>query len=309
MRVILLHNPKAGDKNRSRSELVARIRAAGHEVIYQSARKRNWEAVLEHDCDLIAVAGGDGTIAKVAKRLLGRRIPIAVLPTGTANNILKTLRLADAPIEKMIPKWSTAPRKKFDLGIARGPWGSRPFMESLGIGLFASTMSRLDSRGNIHLVHLDNPGQKLAAVISMLLERLKEGFARRLEISIDGKDLCGEYIIAEIMNTGHVGPNLNFAPRVKVDDGQFDVVLLKDTERPVIKKYLSNLLKGRSSPPGFRVRKARQVQFKWEGFDIHIDDEVWPEHGSGFELESTLIDIEIEHQALEFLSPKVNPSD
>src|SRR5215471_12012448 len=151
MRVTLLRNPKAGEKNRSKAELRSLIREAGHEVTYQSIKRAGWERVLEQDCDLVAVAGGDGSVAKVAKKLLGRRVPIAILPIGTANNIFKTLHLAEMPIEEMISKWSAAPHKKFDLGIANGPWGSRPFIESVGVGLFASTMSRLDSRKNRHL--------------------------------------------------------------------------------------------------------------------------------------------------------------
>jgi hypothetical protein len=42
----------------------------------------------------------------------------------------------------------------------------------------------------------------------------------------------------------------------------------------------------------------------WEGFDLHIDDDVWPERGSGFALESAEIEISIERHGVEFLIPK-----
>src|SRR5262245_31057092 len=98
MRVTLIHNPGAGDdKQPSKGQLEALIREAGHDVRYQSVREQGWSKVLKKAADLIAVAGGDGTVGKVARRLIGRGIPIAVLPVGTANNISRTLAATCAP--------------------------------------------------------------------------------------------------------------------------------------------------------------------------------------------------------------------
>ena len=87
MQVTLIHNPGAGtnDNQRpSRRELESMIREAGHGLRYQSVDVKGWASALAHHADLIAVAGGDGTVATVARRLVGRGIPIAILPIGTA---------------------------------------------------------------------------------------------------------------------------------------------------------------------------------------------------------------------------------
>jgi diacylglycerol kinase (ATP) len=106
--------------------------------------------VLAKPCDLIAVAGGDGTVGKVARCVIGSRTPIAVLPMGTANNVANGLGVAGRPLEELIEGWKSARCVNFDVGLAKGPWGSQHFIEGFGIGLFAETMSRL-KEGKIEL--------------------------------------------------------------------------------------------------------------------------------------------------------------
>src|SRR5262249_8563377 len=139
MRVTLIHNPTAGDdKQPTKGQFEALIREAGHEVRYQSVREKGWSKVLKKSADLAAVAGGDGTVGKVARRLIGRGIPIAVLPVGTANNIARTLGIAQQSVIQLIPSWSTARHLSWDAGLATGPWGERVFIEGVGAGLFTS---------------------------------------------------------------------------------------------------------------------------------------------------------------------------
>src|SRR6266498_4685466 len=112
MKVTLLHNPYAGDADQpSGDEILSLIRSAGHSAVYQSSKEPGWEKALEEAADIVAVAGGDGTVGKVAKRLIGNHTPIAVLPLGTANNIATALNLTDPPIEHLIAGWATAPHE------------------------------------------------------------------------------------------------------------------------------------------------------------------------------------------------------
>jgi diacylglycerol kinase (ATP) len=98
MKVTLIHNPGAGDKERpDRDWLIAMVQSAGHDVTYQSLKKDDWHITLEDPVDLVVAAGGDGTVGEVARKLIGRRIPVAVLPTGTANNVSRTLGVGARP--------------------------------------------------------------------------------------------------------------------------------------------------------------------------------------------------------------------
>lgn len=92
MKVTLIHNSKAGDDDQPSGDVLsALICQAGYDVIYQSTKDKNWQAVLEDPGAFVVAAGGDGTVGKVAKQLVGLGIPLAILPLGTAKNIAKTL--------------------------------------------------------------------------------------------------------------------------------------------------------------------------------------------------------------------------
>jgi diacylglycerol kinase family enzyme len=45
-----------------------------------------------------------GTVALVARVIAHHRVPMAILPLGTANNIALTLGI-DAPIDELIERW------------------------------------------------------------------------------------------------------------------------------------------------------------------------------------------------------------
>jgi diacylglycerol kinase family enzyme len=304
MKVTLIYNPGAGvDEQPTCNELLALIRKAGHDVTPLSLTHERWEEALQQPVDLAAVAGGDGTTGQIAKQLIGRHVPIAVIPVGTANNVAKNLGLAGRPLDQWIGGWSSARRVKLDMGVAAGPWGSKCFVEGMGIGLFTGTMSRLDASGNIEIAHLDDPEQKMTSVLEILQRRLEHYPAQRLELTLDGESVSGDYFLLEMMNTRLVGPNLFLAPDADPGDGFLDVVFLPKAERHRFRRYLRNGIKGKMSPPDLAVRRAREIRMEWTGFAVHIDDEVWPDKGLSFDHASMTIAVTVNHHAVEFLAP------
>src|SRR5262245_26858846 len=146
MNVTLIYNPDAGSANQpTDDEILKLIRSVGHSAECQSSNQIGWETALEKPVDLVAVSGGDGIVGKVAKRMIGKQTPLAVLPMGTANNIANALGVADRPLDQLVAGWNSARRMKFDVGAASGPWGSTYFIEGLGLGIFTETMARLDA--------------------------------------------------------------------------------------------------------------------------------------------------------------------
>jgi len=63
------------------------------------------EEGAEEPGDIVAVAGGDGPVGKVARRLIGSPTPIAILPLGTANNIANTLDVTGKSLKELIRSW------------------------------------------------------------------------------------------------------------------------------------------------------------------------------------------------------------
>ncbi|MBD2114373.1 MULTISPECIES: diacylglycerol/lipid kinase family protein [Cyanophyceae] len=303
MKVTLIHNSKAGDdKHPSKDVLLFLIEQSGYEVNYQSTKHDKWVAALENPGDLVIAAGGDGTVGQVAQRLVGQDIPMAVLPMGTANNIAKTLGLMDIPLEQLVEGWATAPRIKFDSAIASGAWGTTQLIESLGMGLFARTMSKVEHSG--HLKHVATAEEELATVLDLLKQRVSRCPARSLTLSLDGQDISGEYILLEVMNIEYVGPNLHLAPNISLNDGLLTVVLVREGEQDKITNYLSDCLAGKCDLAPFTQYQGRHLQIQGEGFDIHVDDKILSKDNLASPDGSIVIDVSVAPQSLEFLLPK-----
>jgi len=302
MKVTLIHNPNAS-RTTPGDEIVRLIRGAGHSTIYQSSDEDVWEKILHESAEIVAVAGGDGTVGKVSKRMVGRDIPIAILPMGTANNIANALGLADRPLDQLISGWATARRMKFDVGAASGPWGSRYFIEGIGMGLFTDTMSRLDARKNIDIAHHSGAEKKITSVLEFMNMRLEGCPANRLKITLDDRDLSGEYLLLEAMNIRCVGPNLCLAPAADPDDGVLDVVLVSNDQRSQLKRYLSDRIEGKSDCALLTVHKGRHLHIECEWFPIHIDDDIKLKKKPPTPFSSSVIDVTLDSAALEMLVP------
>jgi diacylglycerol kinase family enzyme len=64
------------------SQILHLIRSAGHSATFQSSTELDWEKSLDESADIVAVSGGDGTVGKVAKRMIGKQTPLAVVTHG-----------------------------------------------------------------------------------------------------------------------------------------------------------------------------------------------------------------------------------
>src|SRR5918992_860235 len=295
VRVTLIHNPGAGRGKDDAGALVAMLRSAGHKVRYQSSKDEGWERALRDGGDLVAVAGGDGTVSRVAKRLVGRGIPLAPLPTGTANNISRTLGLAGRPMEEIVHSWDNPRRVKLDVGVAEGPWGRKYFVEGIGVGLFARLLAA---------VKKGNKGKD--ATVDAALRRVKREGERcralELEASLDGKDVSGRYVLLEALNILLVGPNLFLAPESKPGDGHFDVVMVSEAERERLVEYLAKWQENRERLAVLPSQRGKRLSIKWTGFELHIDDKLWPKKGEDTPKPPGPIEARIAGAAVEFFA-------
>jgi diacylglycerol kinase family enzyme len=302
MKVALIHNPNAGDDSGATAgQLQALIREAGHKVRLQSVKERNWPDSIGKRADLVAVAGGDGTVGEAARRLVGKRIPIAVLPMGTANNISRTLGIVDKSVFELIPGWARARRVHFDAGIATGPWGSAHFIEGLGIGLFARAIPRIQR--NRTMANLAGGDVRVAYALQLMREHLERSRPMKLHAALDGKDISGKYLLFEAMNTRYIGPNLFLAPHVAHGAGLLDIVFVAEKDRKKLARFLARWQEGKLWPPDLGVCRGRQLEIEWTGFPLHMDDRLWPVKGGKRPRPPATIRIEPEPAALEFLVP------
>jgi diacylglycerol kinase (ATP) len=302
VRVVLVHNPIAGDDRQpDGAELTSLIREAGHEVTYHPYTDRTWAEAVNGPVDLVAVAGGDGTIGRVAQHLIGRGVSVTFFPLGTANNISTTFGLASLTPRRLIAGWRDARRVRADVGVFESPWGCRYFVEGAGMGLFVRAMIEIDAADA--LGHLHTGDEKMAHASNLIGQRLPRFPARTLEIELDGRNLSGEYVMLEAMNFCFIGPNLHLAPDCDPADGQLDVVLVRESEREALATYLNDE-RERAKPPRLTVCKGKHLKIGWDGELMHIDDATWPTADVDESLPS-MIHLRAEPQALDLLLPDV----
>jgi diacylglycerol kinase family enzyme len=249
------------------------------------------------------MAGGDGLVGLIAKRLVGKRVSVTILPMGTANNVAGALNLKGRPLHRLIAGWTAARRVKFDVAVAQGPWGSRYLIEGLGAGAFTDTMSRLDARKNVDLAHHDDTDKKIISALQIMEIRLQSCAALRLKLAIDGRDLSGDYVLLEAMNIRSIGPNLCLAPHADSGDGLLDIVLVRDDEREKFSEYLSERISGPQTCAELTVSRGRHLHIECDETRIHLDDHVWPRHGEHPQFSPMIIDVSIHAESLEMVVP------
>jgi diacylglycerol kinase (ATP) len=301
MRITVFHNPKAGEGRPARRDLIDPLLSAGHAAAYKSTRDKDFERALADPGDVALVAGGDGTVRSVAKHLIGRGIPIALLSLGTANNVAKALGLS-ASVEAAISRLATATRIRFDVGIAKGAWGETHFLEGVGLGLFAVTVCLAKSRkGNRRQrnEHDDFGLTRDLRYLSSVLGRMKpQGW----HIVADGQDLSGEYYLCEALNTASVGPNLRLAPTADPSDGWLDLVLVTENEKSRLRRYIAERIAGRDTELELPTYRFKRLTMTAAGAQVHIDDQLESPHEKpsavGGHVELTLIEGGLEFLAI-----------
>ena len=275
MRILLVHNPKAGSKEHEGEDFIKALKKAGHKATYQSSKEKGIAKALKKRVDLVLVAGGDGTVSKVARHLvaMNSEVPLAVLPLGTANNFARSLGFC-LSAKELIERLNDGKCGTFDVGLARGPWGKRYFFEGAGAGLFADYMRAPKRDGK-----KDKPKSKAEAMRSHVKElrrRLQTYRARQWEIEVDGIDLSGHYLLWHVMNIRSVGPVLTLAADAKTNDGTFDFVGAREEDRALLLDYFDARVAGKRRKFPLRAKRFTKMRLRWKKWPLHFDDELWP---------------------------------
>jgi diacylglycerol kinase family enzyme len=168
------------------------------------------------------------------------------------------------------------------------------FLESFGYGIFPFLMKEMkliESKD-------DTPDEALKKAMKQLLKIIDSYHARECELVIDGQDYTGKYLLAEIMNTKSIGPNLFLAPDGDPGDGEFDVVLIPESDKEKFFGYVQQKLDGIELVYDFHSIRAKKINISWQGTHVHVDDEIVKLE------ESAEVEAEIKPALLEFLLTK-----
>lgn len=273
-RAHILHNPNAGAQDQTKKDLITLIESKGYECGYSSTKELDWKKI-DKDTDFLVLAGGDGTVRKVALQLLKKdrfkkHIPILLLPMGTANNISKTLNL-EGDEEEVISLLENKNIKKYDVGFVEGLKEEIVFLESFGYGIFPELMKRMK---DIPEREDATPEENIKKALEELHQLILDYKPETMEIEIDGVKHKDKYLMAEVMNIASIGPNLVLAPDADPGDGDFDVILVPKSQREEFAAYVQDKISGIEKTFTPQIIKGKEITLSTPGGLLHTDDEL-----------------------------------
>lgn len=252
MRIIA--NPRAGHGAGSADIVALESRIA--------ARGLDWEVIrterpghateiarsLAHSGEpRIAVMGGDGSAGEVVDGLAGSDTALALLPTGTGNDLARSLGLPRGDLDAAIDRALHGTSREMDVGRER----DRHFITVMGL-VFPSLVARMANE----LTWLRGSFAFFGAVYKALY-RLR---AVPLSIELDGRVTERECVAVLVQNTPYTGGGLHMAPTAEIDDGELDVVIVDRIGRLELMVHFPRAYRGRHlDHPAFEVHRARRV--------------------------------------------------
>ena len=255
-RVFIIYNPTAGrrrGRSRRMQEFQKRLARLGIESVAESTAGPHDAARLVRNAatggkfDLLVVHGGDGTINESLQELVGRDLPMAIWPGGTANVLARDLGL---------PFCSKRLAAVIARGISRrvtvGRAGQRYFLLMAGIGLDASIVNRL------------NYGLKrrvgLLAYWFAGFNQLINWQPERFTLRVAGNDYPATF--AAIGNAPGYGGGMQITPLARLDENCLDVCIFSTASRLQYLRYLVSCYSGRPTHKmsGVVYLKTSEVQ-------------------------------------------------
>ncbi len=227
-RILVVHNPTAGQASHRRLEaVVARLRAGGAEVDLRATSRRGDAERFAGEADagvhdVLAVAGGDGTVNEAVNGLTPAAPPLAILPTGTANVLAWEIGLGTT-----VARVADTMLHGRAQAVRAGRVDERRFLAMAGVGFDARVVAGVDLALKRHL-----------GKAAYLWQGLKEAWSGDFpmhELEIDGRR---ERAAAAIIANGrlYAGRYL-VAPGARLDDGRLHVCLFRTPGRLAALRY------------------------------------------------------------------------
>lgn len=294
----LIHNPSAGEGDHAPGQLLADVRAAGFQCDYYSS-KNDLLQVKDPASDFLIVAGGDGTVRKVVLEMLENKLkhkmPIALLPLGTANNIARTLGLTGTT-KQVIRSWKKRQVQKFDIGKVSGLSDEAYFLEAFGYGIFPKLMRKMNKRKPRTE---ETPEQEMEAAREMMLTIIDKYEAVAAVIITEQRTYEDKYLMIEMLNIKSISANLALAPEADPGDGMLELVLVPESKRKALKKYMEAIFENGEAVFPVKPVKTRMAHIIWQGKDVHTDDTLLKDYVPAE------IEIKVMHSLIEFLVPEI----
>jgi YegS/Rv2252/BmrU family lipid kinase len=228
-RIAIFTNPHAGSGRAMRMSM----------QIADSLKKRNisfclvdkqWPSLI-HDYTDVWIVGGDGTLNYFINQYPDLRIPLMIFPGGSGNDF-STLLYGKRTLEELIEIGLIAEVRPVDAGICN----NRLFINGAGIAFEGSVVELLVGKN------------KRAGKIDFLLAIFKRVFFYReplIYLIHDNGEFKGKCLMVSVMNGKTSGGGFMVGPEASVNDGAFEIGIVKDVSPLMRLRYLPVIEKGK----------------------------------------------------------------
>lgn len=225
----LIYNPFSGDKG-FKFDLdicVGIFQEAGYEVhLFRTQKKGDIQShisEMDESYDVIVVSGGDGTVNLVVNALMkrGLRIPMGIIPSGTANDFAGFLGLKQGKVDDSCRIIASTEPKDIDIGVVND---SIYFINVCAGGLLTNVSQTVDS-------DMKNALGSLSYYLKGV-EQLPRFAKIPFRITTSDQVLEDQFYLFMVLNSAGTGGFVNIAPEASITDGKFDFVGIK--AKPVL---------------------------------------------------------------------------
>jgi diacylglycerol kinase (ATP) len=270
MRVALVTNAASGNGTDD-DRVAALLRAAGAEVSVHAFDPDDGDNAVDdaaakaasEAADRLAVAGGDGSIGPVAVHAAGADLPLAVIPTGTANDFARAVEL---PLD-LEAACTIAARETHERPIDVLRAGERPFLNAASVGL------------SVLAAHRARPLKRRLGPLAYAVGALRAGFAAkplRCHVTADGRQVfSGDAWQVIVAGTGAFGGGSELE-EADPADRLVDVAVLESGLRVNLIRRAWGMRSGTlTGQPGVHHARGRTIELELpDRTSFNVDGEV-----------------------------------
>ena len=236
----LIANPGAGKPEESPKQLELATRLLkGHGMNVDVALAKPKEEAtplakqaVKEGYDLVVGMGGDGTLEAILRGMVGRKTPMGMIPTGTQNNIAKSLGIP-LDMEEACSLIATQHVRKLDVGRVKVKNGKKLFFfELTAIGLVAALYPEANKLQDGNL-------SKLKDVALTLLNQQPDP-AVYLTLDDESK-IKVKTMLVVVSNAPMFGANFLVAPDATVTDGLLDISVYPEFSKTELLAYYAQI--------------------------------------------------------------------
>lgn len=221
--ILMVVNPISGDVDKSEFIQEAKFFSDDQNlrfVLYETKGENDEDAIRKlcdlHQPERVLVAGGDGTIKMVAEALADFDIIIGILPAGSANGLSVDLNLPSSFPEILEIAFNN---DAMEMDMIRINGKKSLHLSDLGLNAeLVKNYEKSTTRGKL--------GYALQTFST--LSEMKEPFAAK--ISANDKEINVTARIIIIANSQKYGTGVTVNPNGKMDDGKFELVIIKNLD-------------------------------------------------------------------------------